>query len=142
MEGEKLEKKFRSFLDKNNCWNRANKKIHNLFRKEFNLNLRTFQRWRRNLLLGISMLEDSNHKYRKIIDRNSECYFCETKKELSVHHIDQNRDNNMKENLLLLCPKCHHRLHRITTKKTTDETTPILENTYSSERGLEQNGNR
>ncbi|MGK5092844.1 HNH endonuclease signature motif containing protein [Deltaproteobacteria bacterium TL4] len=26
---------------------------------------------------------------------------------LTVHHIDQNRDNNTKENLIALCKKCH-----------------------------------
>lgn len=31
---------------------------------------------------------------------------------LEVHHKDRSRDNNRPENLLLICPNCHRRIHR------------------------------
>ena len=39
---------------------------------------------------------------------NYTCQECKTEeRELSVHHIDYNKDNNQKENLISLCRKCH-----------------------------------
>ena len=29
-----------------------------------------------------------------------------------THHIDGNRNNNLVENLLNLCQRCHHQIHR------------------------------
>jgi len=111
-----VEKKFKIFLDKYECWGRATNKVLEEYNKEFKRDKRTFQRWRKNLLLNVDMFKGTE-KYRKNIDRNSECYFCETKKELQIHHKDKNRQNNDKNNLLILCPKCHHRLHLLLDKK-------------------------
>jgi len=119
---EELERKFRTFLDENKCWSRADKEVIKIFKLEFKKDIRTFQRWRKNLLLSIRMFEDSNHKYRQIINNNI-CYFCETTEELIIHHLNKNRKNNTPQNLLTLCPKCHHRLHKICDKITTDRTT-------------------
>lgn len=62
------------------------------------------------------------------------CYFCKTdgKKKFCMapkrgggeikrhytirnvmHHIDTNRKNNSKENLIQICPKCHYKLHKL-----------------------------
>ena len=30
-----------------------------------------------------------------------------------IHHIDKTKTNHSLENLMLLCPKCHYRLHRV-----------------------------
>lgn len=35
------------------------------------------------------------------------CQNCNSKKELSVHHIDYNKENNIKTNLITLCNKCN-----------------------------------
>lgn len=117
---KEIETKFMKFLEENNCWNRATEEILIKFEKEFNKNRRTFQRWRKNLLLGISMFEDSNHKYRTYINRKKECYFCEEKNDLVVHHIDEDRNNNKEQNLLVLCPKCYHRLHQLNKRNKND----------------------
>lgn len=119
---QELEERFRQFLDKYECWNRATNGILKLFEKDFKKNTRTFQRWRRNLLLGNRMFEDTNAKYRTFLGIQG-CYFCEVKKELVVHHLDRNRDNNQEGNLLVLCPKCHHRLHQLYDKITIDKKT-------------------
>ena len=36
------------------------------------------------------------------------CEKCDTKKNLEIHHIDKNRDNNSRNNLKVLCKTCHH----------------------------------
>jgi hypothetical protein len=40
----------------------------------------------------------------------NKCIFCK-KTNIEVHHIDKNKKNNKKENLLKLCPHCHRILH-------------------------------
>ena len=56
----------------------------------------------------------------------SGCYFCGGKYRLVlgtkledrlVHHIDCNRDNNEDTNLVVLCGKCHGKLHNRIYKK-------------------------
>lgn len=50
----------------------------------------------------------------RIRDKNT-CQSCGSKKygkrNLHVHHIDQNKKNNNQENLITLCPLCHRREH-------------------------------
>ena len=36
---------------------------------------------------------------------------CKDRRLLCVHHIDKNRKNNKKENLVWLCYNCHHLVH-------------------------------
>jgi len=36
------------------------------------------------------------------------CEKCEVKKNLEIHHVDKNRDNNARNNLKVLCKTCHH----------------------------------
>ena len=63
--------------------------------------------------------------YGKVLSRNSNyrdlafreygtkcaiCGFDEDIDMLEVHHIDENRDNNIVENLIPLCPMCHKKL--------------------------------
>lgn len=42
--------------------------------------------------------------------RNKECFFCHLEATV-VHHIDTDRQNNEKINLLDLCDSCHRKLH-------------------------------
>jgi len=39
------------------------------------------------------------------------CEFCRSNKCLGVHHIDCNHDNMTLDNLVLLCVRCHFKLH-------------------------------
>lgn len=53
--------------------------------------------------------------YRKVAFRNYklECAICKWNEDsdiLEVHHIDENRQNNELENLIILCPICHRKL--------------------------------
>ena len=42
--------------------------------------------------------------------RCSICGWCEDDEILQVHHIDENRQNNALNNLIVLCPNCHAKL--------------------------------
>ena len=39
--------------------------------------------------------------------RGNSCEHCGSTKNLMVHHIDHNRNNNLKENFRTVCAKCH-----------------------------------
>ncbi len=51
-----------------------------------------------------------NGEYRWKIPLN-ECAKCGDTFNLSVHHMDCNRNNNRVNNLIALCSKCHRSLH-------------------------------
>lgn len=42
-----------------------------------------------------------------------ECGYNKFPQILQVHHIDRNRNNNLLENLQVLCPNCHAIKHRV-----------------------------
>ena len=43
---------------------------------------------------------------------NSECPFCKNEDvgHFQVHHIDENSENNLRNNLIMLCPNCHSKI--------------------------------
>jgi hypothetical protein len=91
-----------------------------LFKKEFGKGYRTYHRLKRAMKKGVSYSDCCNEKtYRNIKNKNSECYFCEDRKDLDVHHINKNSKDDREENLLVLCNKCHNRLHRLLQKSHT-----------------------
>ena len=49
--------------------------------------------------------------------KNKECFFCESVDTI-LHHIDTDRQNNEKNNLLPLCDRCHRKIHTIYRKLT------------------------
>jgi len=62
-------------------------------------------------------LKHQNGWYRGIRDSifkrdNEKCQKCGTRKQLVVHHIDGDDNNNKFSNLITLCNKCHLTLHR------------------------------
>lgn len=48
---------------------------------------------------------------------NWTCQQCEKKRSITCHHIDENKLNNSKENLIILCKKCHIKYHRLNQKE-------------------------
>ena len=55
--------------------------------------------------------------YRKIAFANYEhrCFYCGYNRfvdVLQVHHLDENRNNNVLENLRIVCPTCHAEVHK------------------------------
>lgn len=49
--------------------------------------------------------------YRGMIKECQKCGYNEYPKILGVHHIDENRNNNEQNNLIILCPNCHSIAH-------------------------------
>lgn len=49
----------------------------------------------------------------KLIYNNivKECKICQSKKRLGIHHIDGDKSNNNRENLVCLCLECHIKIH-------------------------------
>lgn len=68
----------------------------------------------------------SENDYRDICFRHHEheCVICSHDKIIDVHHYDQNRLNNLPENLVPLCAICHRMIHR---KQFVDEVKPIVD---------------
>lgn len=59
--------------------------------------------------------EGTENTYRALAFRNYEhkcavCGWCDDEDILQVHHIDENRQNNVLNNLIILCPNCHAKL--------------------------------
>lgn len=53
------------------------------------------------------------NKMRKIlINETSKCNICGDNKNLVIHHLDGNRNNNKKINLEVRCSQCHQSKHR------------------------------
>jgi len=48
---------------------------------------------------------------KEAIERYHNCVLCKKSKDLCVHHIDMNRENNMLDNLICLCYICHGLVH-------------------------------
>ena len=42
---------------------------------------------------------------------NNECQICYSTTKVQIHHLDRNRENNKKNNLMVLCYNCHRKLH-------------------------------
>ncbi len=70
---------------------------------------------------GVKEIQPSHYgniqkNYRALAYRNYEkvcakCGYNEYPEILEVHHIDENRENNKLENLIVLCPNCHRKVH-------------------------------
>lgn len=50
---------------------------------------------------------------KKAFKRQHKCAGCGIRKNLTVHHLDLNHNNNIANNLQVLCEDCHARIHGI-----------------------------
>lgn len=60
---------------------------------------------------GIGLYRQIRTDYLKENNIPIVCEVCGSDKNLEVHHIDENRQNNNVENLILLCKSCHKKKH-------------------------------
>ena len=72
-----------------------------------------------NTTFYLESTKDYNHQrdynielelYKQI---TSKCIICGFDKFVELHHLDKNRDNNSKDNLIGLCPNHHRMLHTL-----------------------------
>lgn len=57
--------------------------------------------------------DSSNYRLRAMSNLPHRCMVCgwdEDERILEVHHINENRQNNELENLVILCPTCHRKI--------------------------------
>lgn len=70
--------------------------------------------WKGGIAIPVYGQEFTNKLKREIRRRyNNKCQMCnkESQRALSIHHIDQNKFNNNKDNLTPLCSSCHAYVH-------------------------------
>lgn len=73
---------------------------------------RTEKRKIENYYKGKSKIRKSHIKARETYQNTCyDCGFNDFPEILQVHHIDRNTNHNKIENLVLLCPNCHHIRH-------------------------------
>lgn len=51
------------------------------------------------------------HRFLKMLSDFNKCITCGSKKQIVIHHIDKNRNNDDSSNLVPLCTACHLRIH-------------------------------
>ena len=73
---------------------------------------------------GVSFEEVKKLKKRyktssRIRKQNLKCIICGFKETIDIHHINKDRKNNYKNNLIPLCPNHHTMIHRL--KKTLED---------------------
>jgi len=49
---------------------------------------------------------------KEILELQQVCQLCKSEKFLVVHHIDKNKKNNNIDNLVVLCRRCHGKVHQ------------------------------
>lgn len=60
----------------------------------------------------ITLLKKYGESSLAVLERdNYTCQKCGSKKQLHIHRIDWNEENNTPENLILLCNSCHQKVH-------------------------------
>lgn len=76
--------------------------------------------WKGGITIPVYGQEFTNKLKREIRRKsNNKCQMCnkESQRALSIHHIDQNKFNNNKDNLTPLCSSCHTYVHGNRNKK-------------------------
>jgi hypothetical protein len=72
-----------------------------------------------NIVYHLEHTKDRNYQkyhninpelYKKITEK---CLICNFNKVVELHHLDKNRKNNSKENMIGLCPNHHRMIHLI-----------------------------
>jgi GTP cyclohydrolase I len=61
--------------------------------------------------IDFSKKNAENYRIKAFANLPNECSFCQSKEKLLVHHKDKNFLNNDLENLMILCTKCHSKIH-------------------------------
>lgn len=49
--------------------------------------------------------------FKDVVNKAGSCYFCRIEEDLCVHHIDLDHYNNNPDNLVVLCHRCHGKIH-------------------------------
>ena len=74
----------------------------------------------------VRKLEKDRRLFRALREKCGECWWCGVKEALQVHHIDLNHKNNDALNMVVLCGKCHGRLHSLLQKMGLQEKSYVI----------------
>lgn len=68
--------------------------------------------WNKGLWLSDNPSYDSCHRRANdVYDKIKKCELCGKSKDVEIHHLDKNINNNNRDNLMAVCPKCHAKFH-------------------------------
>ena len=65
-----------------------------------------------NAIVGPKGSGESSYRALAYRAYGEKCEICGYTEVLDVHHIDGNRNNNDKDNLIVMCPNCHAKVTR------------------------------
>lgn len=90
---------------------------------------------------GVGVEWEKTHKSRSLTNYRTLCFtewsqkcvLCEFDKIISVHHLDENHNNNDVKNLIPLCPNHHHMVH---SKKYGNETKQEIKKIINTKWGI------
>jgi len=123
------------FQKGNNTWAKLTKKETEQRKKEFSIRMSKYNPMkRREVAAGVALKlkekigpKNSNYKHGRrsfgvrgltfkkklqfLNDSGNECKVCEETEPLTVHHIDGDKGNCEKKNLIVLCANCHYKIH-------------------------------
>jgi 5-methylcytosine-specific restriction endonuclease McrA len=67
---------------------------------------------------GLYLVNSKGGSVRVILDKIKNCENCGKQGKIGInngsliiHHLDKNRNNNIIKNLMVVCRKCHHKIH-------------------------------
>ena len=106
---------FKDFFEKTENMDSEEERIE-LFKEKFGGCRATYYRYRQNLL---NNKEIHFNEYSRIDERffKDSCYFCMSKIDLLVHHINFNHADDVDENRIVLCTSCHAKIHALANPK-------------------------
>ena len=58
---------------------------------------------------------NGNYSRREALRKTGKCFFCQSGKNIEIHHRDKDDTNNTDKNLVILCRSCHRKLHLVLT---------------------------
>lgn len=70
------------------------------------------------------------------------CVICHTKIKLQIHHIDNNSRNNLFENLVVVCNKCHKSIHAIDRESRITKTIKVIKRKKKTKKKLSKRKHR
>ena len=102
-------------MERDKKWRKENADKIKIYKKNYNIKhqdqLKKYTKKYNIINKEQNRIRSYAHRYLrdKLIKERKKCEICGSKKDLQIHHIKYNNDE---ENLMVVCRKCHHWTHR------------------------------